>query len=163
MVVSQPQFPCVRVKFPEALTDSRSVVMRWIDVREDASWVLVCGDSLASEVHGWVALTVMNRNHKRDKMKSNSRDAEFMRLISGTHHVSASFKRAGLINGDTEGWIIHLDGDMNSDFDSHVDKMGFTKIEVRPSIELFSAERMGIENGSSEDVAIGHIHLADLR
>lgn len=162
-IVAQPPFPCVRVKFPTPISDSRSIVMRWIEVRSDPSWVLICGKSLASDVHGWVALNVMNRNHLQGRMKSNSRDAEFMRLLSGTHHVSASFKRAGLVDGDDEAWIVHMDGDMSSDFDIHIEKMGASRLDSRPSLELFSSERMGIENGYSEDVAIGHIHLADMR
>ena len=41
--------------------------------------------------------------------------------------------------------------------------MNFEILGDRPNLELFDSERMGIEGEKSENGAIGHIHLADLR
>ena len=35
--------------------------------------------------------------------------------------------------------------------------------DERPNISIFDSARMGIEGDASEDAAIGHIHLSDLR
>ena len=41
--------------------------------------------------------------------------------------------------------------------------MDFQIIDDRPNLSIFDSARMGIEGESSEDAAIGHIHLSDLR
>ena len=66
--------------------------MSWLEVRDSESWALVGGSCLASDIHGWVAHQVLMRNSERGVMKSNSLDGEFIRLLSGTHHVASSFK-----------------------------------------------------------------------
>ena len=48
-------------------------------------------------------------------------------------------------------------------FAKHAEKMNFEIIDERPNISIFDAARMGIEGDASEDAAIGHIHLSDLR
>tara|TARA_B110000881_G_scaffold185148_1_gene173228 strand:- start:175 stop:492 length:318 start_codon:yes stop_codon:yes gene_type:complete len=104
------------------------------------------------------------RNNERKMMKSNSLDGEFIRLLSGTHHVAASFKRAGLCKGDLTAWIVDLSGEEEQDmFAEHAKRMNFKVLADRPNLSIFDAKRMGIELGENEDAAIGHIHLADLR
>jgi len=41
-------------------------------------------------------------------MVARTCDAEFLRLISGTHQLSSAFERAGISSGDQSAWIIHL-------------------------------------------------------
>tara|TARA_B110000495_G_C22754026_1_gene441668 strand:- start:42 stop:458 length:417 start_codon:yes stop_codon:yes gene_type:complete len=138
--------------------------MSWLDVRESEKWALVSGTCLASDIHGWVAHQVLLRNQERGFMKSNSFDGEFMRLLSGTHHVAASFKRAGLRKGDDTAWIVDLSCDDNDDmYVEHARKMNFKILDNRPSLEIFDAQRIGIERGIDENAAIAHIHLSDLR
>ena len=138
--------------------------MSWIESRESEHWALISGYSLASEIHAWVAHEVLMRNQVRNSMKSNSLDGEFMRLLSGTHHISTSFKRAGILQGDKEAWIVDLSGEASEDlYFQHSQRMGFEILDDRPNLEIFDSERMGIEGEKSENGAIGHIHLADLR
>ena len=40
---------------------------------------------------------------------------------------------------------------------------GIQILDDRPNIEIFDSNRMGIDGEKSENGAIGHIHLADLR
>ena len=92
-------------------------------------------------------------------MKSNSLDGEFIRLLSGTHHIATSFKRAGLCEGDETAWIVDLSCEQSDEmFTLHAEKMNFEIIDERPNISIFDASRMGIEGDASEDAAIGHIH-----
>ena len=41
-------------------------------------------------------------------MVGNNVDTEFLRLISGTHQIRIAFKRAGLMQGDENAWIVYL-------------------------------------------------------
>ncbi len=157
-------FPCKRVALSEACEDPRSLAMSWIQIRDSENWALVSGTCLASEIHGWVAHEVLMRNKSRGTMKSNSIDGEFIRLLSGTHHIATSFNRAGLRRGDQTAWIVDLSAKQPEEsFFQHAKKMNFEITDVRPNLSIFDSERMGIEGEPSEDAAIGHIHLSDLR
>ena len=162
--VSAPTFPCRRVSLSVPCEDPRSLAMKWIENRSADHWALISGDSLASEIHGWVALEVLLRNQSRNTMKSNSMDGEFIRLLSGTHHIATSFKRAGLREGDKTAWMVDLSAAEDDEmFLQQAQIMGFKLLDDRPHLEIFDSERLGIEGQKSEDGAIGHIHLADLR
>ena len=162
--MTAPMFPCRRVALGESCDDPRALAMSWIETRTSDHWALVSGTCLASEIHGWVAHEVLMRNKSRGTMKSNSVDGEFMRLLSGTHHIANSFKRAGLCKGDETAWIVDLSGEESEEmFNIHAQKMNFEILNDRPNLDIFDSERMGIEGASSEDAAIGHIHLADIR
>ena len=157
-------FPCRRVHLGQPVVDSREIVNKWLESRNNENWVLISGSALASEIHGWTALTVLNRNLERGMMKSNSLDGEFIRLLSGTHHIATSFKRAGLCKGDVSAWIVDLSGQADDEmYCSHAERMGFKILDDRPNLEIFDSQRMGIEGEKDENGAIGHIHLADLR
>ena len=164
MSVNAPEFPCRRVRLTQPCDDPRALALSWIEKRESENWALISGTSLASDIHGWVAHEVLMRNKKRNTMKSNSIDGEFIRLLSGTHHIATSFSRAGLSKGDLNAWIVNLTGeDDPKSFEKHADVMGFKILDDRPNLEIFDSERMGIDGKKSENGAIGHIHLADLR
>ena len=162
--MSPPVFPCKRVVHSEACSDPKALAMKWIENRASENWALISGTCLASDVHGWVAHEVLMRNKERGKMKSNSIDGEFIRLLSGTHHIATSFKRAGLCIGDETAWMVDLSCEQSEEmFTQHAEKMKFQVIDDRPNISIFDSARMGIEGDGSEDAAIGHIHLSDLR
>ena len=60
--------------------------------------------------------------------------------------------------------MVNLSGeDDDEKFNKHADVMGFQILDERPNLTIFDSERMGIEGPISENGAIGHIHLADLR
>lgn len=162
-LMAAPSFPCRRVSFSSPIENSKEIIGRWLEKREGPEWVLLTGEALVSDVQCWVAYDVLLRNQERAIMKSNSLDGEFLRLLSGTHHISEAFRRAGLVDGDTAAWIVHLGGNEDSNFSSHAESMGFELTDERPSLELSDIRRLGIIEGKGEDVAIGHIHLADMR
>ena len=162
--MAAPSFPCIRVELDVPCKDPRALVMSWLGIRDSEYWALVSGSCLASDIHGWVAHQVMMRNSERGVMKSNSLDGEFIRLLSGTHHVASSFKRAGLCEGDTTAWIVDLSCEAASElFAEHANRMNFKILEDRPDLAIFDAKRIGIESGVGENAAIAHIHLADMR
>ena len=162
--MNPPPFPCKRVTLQTPCEDPRTLAMSWISNRKSEDWALISGTSLATEIHAWTAYNVLQRNRERSKMKSNSIDGEFIRLLSGTHHMATSFKRAGLQKGDTTAWLVDLSGsNTESEFLEHAEKMNFTLLDDRPHLEIFDASRMGIVTDRNENAAIAHIHLADLR
>jgi tRNA threonylcarbamoyladenosine modification (KEOPS) complex Cgi121 subunit len=157
--VSITQFPCVRVKFPQAIIDQRKLITDWIAQRPDEYWVLISQSALASETHAWAAWDVLSRGKERDEMLSQSVDGEYLRLLSGTSHVSYGFSRAGVSKGDSEAWLAHLGGDENSNFPAVAKKMNLEILSTRPAPELVDERMLGIESGRGEAVCIGHIHL----
>jgi len=161
--MAAPNFPCRRVSFSSPMEHSKDIIGHWLKIREGPEWVLLSGKALVSDVQCWVAYEVLLRNQERGIMKSNSLDGEFLRLLSGTHHISEAFRRAGLVDGDDAAWMVHLGGDEDSNFSSHAEAMSFELTGERPSPELADMLRLGITEGEGEDVAIGHIHLADMR
>ena len=164
MDMPEEKFPCMRVEFPEPCKDPRGLIQSWLEKRDSQTWSLISGSSLASETHAWVAFDVLMRNNERGSMRSNSIDGEFMRLISGTHHISASFSRAGIIEGENFAYIVDLSCTATEqDFENHAERMGFEILAERPNLSIFNALRIGIENGDDENAAIGHVHLSDMR
>ena len=41
-------------------------------------------------------------------MVARSIDAEFLRYLAGTHHISEAFSRAGVQEGQDNGWVVCL-------------------------------------------------------
>ena len=73
-----------------------------------------------------------------------------------THHISTSFKRAGLSQGDLNAWIVDLSGQATDEmYTSHAERMGFEIRDERANLEIFDSVRMGIEGEKSENGAIG--------
>jgi len=157
--VSITQFPCVRVKFPHAIVDQRELITEWITLRPDEYWVLISQSALASDTHAWAAWDVLSRGKERNEMLSQSVDGEYLRLLSGTSHVSYGFSRAGVSKGDSEAWLAHLGGDEKSNFSAVAKKMNLEILSLRPAPELVDERMLGIESGRGEAVCIGHIHL----
>ena len=79
--------------------------MSWIESRDSEHWALISGYCLASDIHAWVAHEVVMRNQIRDSMKSNSLDGEFMRLLSGTHHISTRFTELQILSLDRKSVV----------------------------------------------------------
>lgn len=76
--------------------------------RPDEHWVLV-GEGVA-QCHAqlWTAWHSAARRQQRGTSLARSFDAEFLRYLAGTHHVSEAFKRAGVRNDDLSGCFLRL-------------------------------------------------------
>ena len=76
--------------------------------RPDEHWVLV-GEGVA-QCHAqlWTAWHSAARRQQRGTSLARSFDAEFLRYLAGTHHVSEAFKRAGVRNEDLFGCFLRL-------------------------------------------------------
>ena len=103
-------------------------------------------------------------------------DAEFLRVLAGTHNVSEAFRRAGLAQGAQSGWLLHIpnidephnDDEVTSSAQSLLSKLGLTSTEDSLRINQNGAEKLGVTlDGETEPIRIeaaliGHILLADV-
>lgn len=103
-----PMYPLWGVILPVGSHENRDLVLRFIEKREDESWLLIGKDTLCSEEQIWTVWLGVQRRKMQGCMRSNSIDGEMLRLLSGTHHVSAGIKRAGISESDAEAWIVHI-------------------------------------------------------
>ena len=71
-------------------------------------WVLLGGHAAQSMDQLWTAWVQATRNELRGAMVARSIDAEFLRYLAGTHHISEAFARAGLQPGQQDAWVVYL-------------------------------------------------------
>ncbi len=103
-----PWFPAWGIKFNMEIEDFRKVLSTFNNLKPDEKWLLLAYDVAASEKHLWTAWYSMKRNQLKDKMVANSPDAEFLRIVAGTHQVRIAFENAGIRNNDDSAWLIRL-------------------------------------------------------
>ncbi len=184
---STPWFPGWGIKFAEPLIEVGEVVARFNEWRPNERWLLLAYDVACSEVRLWTAWSTLRRLEESGRMVARTCDAEFLRLISGTHQLSSAFARAGISNGDQSAWIIHLPeteigeefGQMELPRTSYLDNeieairmmehLGARLLARRPVPNEAGLLRLGvIERGDSieamrqEDSFILHTALADM-
>ena len=103
-----PWFPAWGIKFDTQIEDFKEILSSFNNLRPDDKWILLAFEVAASEKHLWTAWYSMKRNQVKGKMVANSPDAEFLRIISGTHQVRIAFENAGIRNNDHSAWIVRL-------------------------------------------------------
>ncbi|MEE2747020.1 MAG: hypothetical protein VX473_00935 [Candidatus Thermoplasmatota archaeon] len=106
--MSRSPFPCWGLSLPNPVEDSQQLVNSFLEWRENERWLLLGGPAAVSEKQLWTAWLGLASRHHQSKMRANSLDAEFIRLIAGTHQIRIGFERAGLANGDQTAWLVHL-------------------------------------------------------
>ena len=105
---SIPWFPAWGIGFEEAMIEPSEVVALFREWRPNERWLLLAYDAACSEFRLWTAWATLRRLEESGRMVARTCDAEFLRLISGTHQLSSAFDRAGISSGDQSAWIIHL-------------------------------------------------------
>ena len=103
-----PWFPAWGIEFHKPVEDGKKLIETWLEVRPSERWVLISGTVAASERHLWAVWSHATRNEERGCMVARSIDAEFIRILSGTHQIRVAFERAGVRNGDEYAWILCL-------------------------------------------------------
>lgn len=105
--VEQPGFPCWHLAFSSPV-EARATAARLLEARAEPDWLLLGGEAAASDVQLWTAWLALSANNAHDRMVANAPDAEFLRLVAGTHQIRVAFETAGLSDGDEEAWLVHL-------------------------------------------------------
>ena len=97
-------------------------------------------------------------------------------MLAGTHNVSEAFKRAGLQNESTSGWLLHIPDQTTSMNVETIDQkanellngLGLSKTSKSLEINLDGVKNLGISLDETIDASrieaslIGHILLADV-
>ena len=99
--MSFPPFPIAGVQLDG--TEPSRAIDGFLKQRADERWVLLGGHAAQSMDQLWTAWIQATRNELREAMVARSIDAEFLRYLAGTHHISEAFARAGLRDGQTVG------------------------------------------------------------
>ena len=168
-------FPCWSWESPEPL-ELKSFVQSFQKIVPDQRWVFCRSDVAQTPRQLWTAATISNRNTERGTAQARTLDAEFLRVLAGTHNVSEAFKRAGLQNGAMAGWLLHIP-DQSSLEDAHttgkkaeqlLENLGLSKTSSELEVNVDGAKNLGIALDENIDLSrieaslIGHILLADV-
>ena len=117
--------------------------------RPSDHWVLVGPGIAQCHMQLWTAWNSAARRQQRGTSLARSFDAEFLRYMAGTHHVSEAFKRAGVRDGDQSGCFIVLPS---------IGKEG--TMPAKPTHEeAEELERQALQLASSMDVSIQDVEL----
>ena len=102
LMVQQP-FPCALVNV--GALPAAEAIQLFLKHRPNSRWVLLGQHAVQSTPQMWTAWIQASRNELRDGMVARSVDAEFLRFLAGTHHISEAFSRAGLQENQSSAWI----------------------------------------------------------
>lgn len=105
--MAQPPFPCFAWQ-SESSVDAKKLLQAFLEQRPSPQWVMVGDGCVQSNLQLWTAWMSASRRWIRKTSLARSIDAEFLRYLSGTHHVSEAFKRAGVRNEDNSGYVLFL-------------------------------------------------------
>ena len=179
-----PSFPCIAVGLDE-LDHPNGVISTFLKERPSQRWVLIGFHAAQSMSQMWTAWVKTTRNELRESCVARSIDAEFMRYLAGTHHVSEAFERSGYQDGTLCAWIVHLpaaESSSNSlghthpmipveaslpvEYPSLLSAMKMNPIGAEMSYSIEGAKRLGIEfvdesQINIEEALIAHVLMAD--
>ena len=177
-VMEMPPFPCVKLDISNQSSD---FIGEFIEHRDDESWLLMSHYAAQGQQQLWTAWLLAKRAFSNNKSLARTLDAEFLRYIAGTHHVSEAFKKVGIKSNDNTAWLIFLPNhiaeldeikpsfsldDFDSGVESLIQKLNVKVIEGMPEINIEGIEKMGIPLPESKlnliDSIIGHIISADI-
>jgi len=177
-VMEMPPFPCVKLDISNQSSD---FIGEFIEYRDDESWLLMSHYAAQGQQQLWTAWLLAKRAFSNNKSLARTLDAEFLRYIAGTHHVSEAFKKVGIKSNDNTAWLIFLPNhiaeldeikpsfsldEFDSGVESLIQKLNVKVIEGMPEINIEGIEKMGIPLPESKlnliDSIIGHIISADL-
>lgn len=177
------ELPFPSFVWQSALPQKGSVMTKsFLEHRPNDRWVLV-GEGVA-QCHAqlWTAWNSAARRQRRNNSLARSFDAEFLRYLSGTHHVSEAFKRAGVRDGDTTGCFLVLPSwqDMETSFPvqseeemlslqeqvaSLAEGLGVVSVDHPLVCNIAGAQRLGLTVDAPSslncDVLVGHIVSAE--
>lgn len=176
--MEMPEFPCVKL---DISNHSSNLIGDFIKHRDDESWLLMSHYAAQGQQQLWTAWLLAKRAFSNNKALARSLDAEFLRYIAGTHHVSDAFKKVGIKDHDDTAWLVFLPehivdldeikpsfsvDQFNLGVQSIVQMLDLKVIAGKPEINLKGIEEMGIPVPESRlnliDTIIGNIISADL-
>ena len=169
--MEMPEFPCYRVDISHS---GESLVSRFIELRPNQNWLLLADYAAQSQQQLWTAWLLSQRAFLQNRALARSIDAEFLRYIAGTHHVSEAFRKVGIQEGHKTAWVINLpnyqksadelipdlDAEENLQFiGSLCHKLSMSIIDGKPELTIDGLKQLGIEidkiNENTVDILVG--------
>ena len=176
--MEMPPFPCFMV---DISTRQDDLIGDFLAERPSQNWLMLADYAALTDHQLWTAWLLSQRAFAKGKALARSIDAEFLRYIAGTHHVSEAFKKVGIQKSHDKAWIVYLpeyeekDGELyplidlvqsKETFGEISEKLGIQPIESRPEITLDGLDKLGIEvtklDEITEDIIIGFVISSDL-
>lgn len=161
------------------------LIQTFIDERPSNRWVMCHSEVIFSDFQLWTAWEAAIRRFERKTALARTIDAEFLRYLAGTHHVSEAFSRAGIDANSHTGWLIYLpearfdtiegviqithveNTDVNETADSILTRLGCEFDDSKRISSVHGLTQLGIQDVTEpidlERLSISHIHYADLQ
>ena len=176
--MEMPPFPCFMV---DISTRQDDLIGDFLAERPSQNWLMLADYAALTDHQLWTAWLLSQRAFTKGKALARSIDAEFLRYIAGTHHVSEAFKKVGIQKSHDKAWIVYLpeyeekDGELyplidlvqsKEIFVEIAENLGIQQIESRPEITFDGLDRLGIPitklDEITEDIIIGFVISSDL-
>jgi tRNA threonylcarbamoyladenosine modification (KEOPS) complex Cgi121 subunit len=173
-----PPFPCFMV---DISTRQDDLIGDFLTERPSQNWLMLADYAALTDHQLWTAWLFSQRAFAKGKALARSIDAEFLRYIAGTHHVSEAFKKVGIQKSHDKAWIVYLpdyeenEGELYPLIDlvqskeisvKIAEKLGIQPIESRPEITLDGLNKLGIAitklDDITDDLIIGFVISSDL-
>ena len=173
-----PSFPCFMFDISSSKSD---LIGDFLHERPNNNWLMLADYAALTNHQLWTAWLFSQRAFATGRALARSLDAEFLRYIAGTHHVSEAFKKVGIQKSHDKAWIVNLpeyeekEGEIYPIFDLYQSKeivskisqkLGIQPIDGIPKITPHGLEKLGIEvsdlDDNVEDIIIGFTISSDL-
>ena len=169
--MEMPEFPCFRVDVSNSV---ENLIQEFLKIRPNQNWLLLADYAAQSQQQLWTAWLLSQRAFIQNRALARSIDAEFLRYIAGTHHVSEAFRKVGIQDHHKTAWVINLpnyqksvdelipDLDTEENFQfigSLCQKLSMSIIDGKPKLTIDGLKKLGIEidkiNENTEDILVG--------
>ena len=176
--MEMPRFPCFKV---DIANTGEAFIKNFISCRPDQNWLLLAEHAALSQHQLWTAWLLAQRAFTQDRALARSIDAEFLRYMAGTHHVTEAFKKVGISVSHRYAWIVHLPkgklskGEIIPDFDfdeviAMFDKLAkslnIISLSGSPEMSVSGLENLGVNvdniSEETEDRLIGFMISTEL-
>ena len=169
--MEMPEFPCFRVDVSNSV---ENLIEEFLKIRPNQNWLLLADYAAQSQQQLWTAWLLSQRAFLQNRALARSIDAEFLRYLAGTHHVSEAFRKVGIQDHHKTAWVINLpnyqksvdelipdlDAEENFQFiGSLCQKLSMSIIDGKPKLTIDGLKKLGIEidkiNENTEDILVG--------
>ena len=169
--MEMPEFPCFRVDVSNSV---ENLIQEFLKIRPNQNWLLLADYAAQSQQQLWTAWLLSQRAFLQNRALARSIDAEFLRYIAGTHHVSEAFRKVGIQEGHKTAWVINLPNYQKSadelipDLDAEENlqsigilcqKLSMSIVDGKPELTIDGLKKLGIDideiNENTGDILVG--------
>ena len=163
-------FPCL--SWSKSDSSPYQILKEFLETRPSNRWVMMGSHAAHSDVQLWTAWHCCERRFFRKTSLARTIDAEFLRFIAGTNHISEAFQRAGVSGDDFEGWIIYLpersvNDSSDDEFSPSKEYLEFfesTALEILKSLNLTASNaslELNLENAGKLGMDTNDLEIAN--